>query len=212
MRALDRGHLIMEQRSRRVRRDVGDSREMGFIEPFGRAMIEAFLEGDDLHYLRDRDGDFIVQFGYDEELKGHPRFLLAVSGEDGEQFCLRGDLLRRVPRHEWDRALRLCNEWNTHYKMPKVYFEVDDENASPTGRVVCEQWLDLEVGIPQELLNHFVSTFFSACFGFWRWHRRQDSIDALIDSADEIHDDEEDSTNEDDASDTENHSGPFEDA
>ena len=187
---------------------------MGFIEPFSRAMIEAFLEGDDLHYLRDRDGDFIVQFGYDEELKGHPRFLLAVSGDDEEQFCLRGDLLRRVPRDEWERVLRLCNEWNAHYKMPKVYFEVDDENASPTGRVVCEQWLDLEVGIPQEVLNHLVSVFFSACFGFWRWHRRQDSIAALIDSADEEfeddEDDEEDAAPEGDEGDSESHTDPFE--
>ena len=33
---------------------------MGFVEPFGHAMIEAFLEESELHYLRDRDGDFVV--------------------------------------------------------------------------------------------------------------------------------------------------------
>jgi hypothetical protein len=154
---------------------------MGFVESFGQAMIEAFLDGDGLHYLRDRDGDFIVQFGYDEEIEGHPRFLLAASGEGQEQFCLRGDTLRRVPRPDWDRVLRLCNEWNAHYKMPKVYFEVDDPNSSATGRVVCEQWIDLEVGIHQELVNHLASTFFSSCFGFWRWLVRQNALHALID-------------------------------
>ena len=121
---------------------------MGFVESFSHAMIEAFLDEDGLHYLRDRDGDFIVQFGYDEEIQGHPRFLLAVSGDDQEQYCLRGDTLQRVPRSDWDRMLRLCNEWNALYKMPKVYLEVDDPNASTTGRVVCEQWIDLEVGRP----------------------------------------------------------------
>jgi len=155
---------------------------MGFIEPFGHAMIEAFLEEDGLHFLRDRDGDFIVQFGYDEEINGHPRFLLAVAGEEQEQFCLRGDTLRRVPRADWDRALRLCNEWNAHYKMPKVYFEVDDLNVSTTGRVVCEQWIDLEAGVHQELVGHLTSTFFSACFGFWRWLERQDALNALADA------------------------------
>ncbi|GAC1475172.1 MAG: hypothetical protein NVSMB9_27060 [Isosphaeraceae bacterium] len=154
---------------------------MGFIENFGHGMIEAFLEEDGLHFLRDRDGDFIVQFGYDEEIDGHPRFLLAASGDDQEQFCLRGDLMRRVPRPEWDRILRLCNEWNAHYKMPKAYFEVDDPNTSTTGRVVCEQWLDLSVGLQQELVNHLTSTFFSACFGFWRWLKRQDALQALGD-------------------------------
>jgi len=154
---------------------------MGFVESFGHAMIEAFLEEDGLEYLRDRDGDFIVQFGYDEEIEGHPRFLLAASGDDQEQFCLRGDTLRRIPRSDWDRMLRLCNEWNTHYKMPKAYFEVDDPNADATGRVVCEQWLDLGVGVHQELVNHLAGTFFSSCFGFWRWLDRQDAINALTD-------------------------------
>jgi hypothetical protein len=158
---------------------------MGFVESFGHPMIEAFLEEDGLHYLRDRDGDFIVQFGYDDEIDGHPRFLLAVAGDDQEQLCLRGDTLRRVARSDWDRALRLCNEWNAQYKMPKVYFEVDDPNTSTTGRFVCEQWLDLEVGLHQELLNHLAGTFFSACFGFWRWLGRQDALDALIDVPDD---------------------------
>jgi len=154
---------------------------MGFVESFGHAMIEAFLDEDGLHYLRDQDGDFIVQFGYDEEINGHPRFLMAVSGDDQEQYCLRGDTLRRVPRAERDRVLGLCNEWNAHYKMPKVYLEIEDPNSPATGRVVCEQWLDLEPGLPQELLNHLTSTFFSSCFGFWRWLERQDALHALGD-------------------------------
>ena len=94
---------------------------------------------------------------------------------------MRGDTLRRIPRPDWDRMLRLCNEWNTHYKMPKVYFEVDDPNTSTTGRVVCEQWLNLEAGIHQELVNQLTSTFFSACFGFWRWLQRQNALQALGD-------------------------------
>jgi hypothetical protein len=154
---------------------------MGFVENFSRDMIEAFLEEDGLHYLRDREGDFLVQFGYDEEIDGHPRFLLAASGEDQEQYCLRGDTLQRIPRPDWERILRLCNEWNALYKMPKVYFEVDDPNTSATGRIVCEQWLDLDVGVHQELINHVSSTFFSACFGFWRWLKRQNALNALGD-------------------------------
>src|SRR5258708_33416399 len=127
---------------------------MGFVESFSHSAIEAFLEEDGLVYLRDRDGDFIVQFAYDEEISGHPRFLLAVAGDDDEQYCLRGDTLRRIPRADWDRVLRLCNEWNAHYKMPKVYLEVDDPNASATGRLVCEQWLAFEVGVPPALVHH----------------------------------------------------------
>jgi hypothetical protein len=156
---------------------------MGFVEQFGHDMIETFLEESDLHYLRDRDGDFVVEFGYDEEIGGHPRFLLAITGDENEQYCLRGDTMRRVPRADWDRMIRLCNEWNALYKMPKVYFEVDDPNTSTTGRVVCEQWLNLDSGIHQELVNSLTSTFFSACFGFWRWVERQNAMHALGDPA-----------------------------
>jgi hypothetical protein len=154
---------------------------MGYVEPFSHALIEAFLDDDGLNYLRDRDGDFVVQFGYDEEIEGHPRFLLAVSGDDQEQYCLRGDTFQRIPRSDWDRMLRLCNEWNALYKMPKVYLEIDDPNSSTTGRVVCEQWIDLEAGVHQELVNQITGTFFSACFGFWRWLKRQNALDALGD-------------------------------
>jgi hypothetical protein len=152
---------------------------MGFVESFGRSLIEAFLDDGDLEYLRDRDGDFVVEFGYDEEISGHPRFLLAASGDDDEQYCMRGDTMRRIPRTDWDRMLRLCNEWNSLYKMPKVYFEVDDPNTSTTGRIVCEQWLNLESGVHQELVNQLTRTFFSACFGFWRWLEQQDALHAL---------------------------------
>jgi hypothetical protein len=154
---------------------------MRFVENFDHSLIEAFLEDGNLQYLRDREGDFIVEFGYDEEIAGHPRFLLAAAGEEKEQYCMRGDTLRRIPRAEWDRVLRLCNEWNSEYKMPKVYFEVEDPNASTTGRIVCEQWLNLEAGIHQELFNLLTSTFFSACFGFWRWLQRQNALHSLGD-------------------------------
>ena len=164
---------------------------MGFVESFGHAMIQAFLEDAALHYLRDKDGDFVVEFGYDEQIAGHPRFMLVASGDEKDQYCLRGDVLKRVPRAEWDCQVRLCNEWNALYKLPKVYLEVDDPNASTTGRIVCEQWLNLDPGIHQELVNHLTNTFFSACFGFWRWLERQDALNALGDDLPEPLTDEE---------------------
>jgi hypothetical protein len=154
-------------------------------QTFDREMIEAFLAVSELEYLRDRDGDFIIEFEYDEELDIHPRFLLAAAGEDAEQYCLRGDATKRVPRADWDRVLRLCNEWNSLYKMPKVYLEIEDPNLSSSGRVVCEQWLSLEAGLSQALLNELTTIFFSSCFGFWRWLRHQEQLNALIDTGDE---------------------------
>ena len=158
---------------------------MGKVESFGHAMIQAFLDESELHYLRDRDGDFVVEFGYDEEVLGHPRFLLIVSGDDLDQYCLRGDTMKRVARADWERHLRLCNEWNALYKMPKVYLEVDDPNVSSSGRVVCEQWLDFESGVHQELVDQLTSTFFSACFGFWKWLERQHALQSLGDDVEE---------------------------
>ncbi len=154
---------------------------MSFVQTFDQSMIEAFLDHSELDYLRDQEGDFIVEFDYDEDIAGHPRFLLAAVGDEHQQYCLRGETLTRVAKLDWERTLRLCNEWNALYKMPKVYLEIDDPNLSTTGRVVCEQWLSLEAGISQELLNELSSTFFSACFGFWRWMLRQEDLNDLID-------------------------------
>ena len=58
---------------------------MGFIESFGHDMIEAFLDEDGLHYLRDRDGDFIVQFGYDEKIDGHDVWVISATPKPGYQ-------------------------------------------------------------------------------------------------------------------------------
>jgi hypothetical protein len=58
---------------------------------------------------------------------------------------------------------------------------VDDPNTSTTARVVCEQWLNLESGIHQELVNQLTSTFFSACFGFRRRTEWQNAMRALAD-------------------------------
>jgi hypothetical protein len=103
--------------------------------------------------------------------------------------------MKRIPKADWDRLLRLCNEWNALYKLPKVYLEVDDPNASSSGSVVCEEWFDFEAGVHQELVSQLTSTFFSACFGFWRWLERQDALHALGDetegepSSDSVNDD-----------------------
>jgi hypothetical protein len=175
MRRHGEGSLILAIPDRR------ESLAMGIVENFGHATIRAFLDESGLHYLRDRDGDFVVEFGYDEEILGYPRFLLLASGDDHDQYCLRGDTMKRVPRAEWDRLLRLCNEWNALYKLPKVYLEIDDLNASSSGRVICEEWINFEAGVHQELVNQITSTFFSACFGFWNWLERQDAIQALGD-------------------------------
>ncbi len=154
---------------------------MPMLERFSREMIQAAIEDSEFSYMTDRDGDFVVEFGYDEEINGHPRFLLMLSGENEDQYCLRADTMSRVRRDQFDRTIRLCNEWNALYKQPKVYFEVDDPNNSTSGRVVCELWINLAPGAHQELVNHFTSGFFAACFGFWHWLSRQNDYESLGD-------------------------------
>ncbi len=36
-----------------------------------------------------------------------------------------------------------------------------------------------------ELVNHLAGTFFSACFGFWRWLERQKALNALLEDPEE---------------------------
>ena len=143
---------------------------MPIVRALDRSMIEHCLRSDNLRFLRDNDGDFRVEFGYDEETGCEVTFSLSVVGPKSEVYSIVAFSDRRVPTYEWDRALRLCNQWNEERRWPKAYLYMRDN----IGNIILEQQIDLEEGIHQELLDDFTRTAIVSSIQFWRWaHQEQ---------------------------------------
>lgn len=143
------------------------------VQKFDRSMIEAYLQERDFKYLTDRDGDFRLDFVYDEETDCEPSVWFITEGEENEIFVMRGLSNKRIRKEDWEKATNLCNEWNQKRRWPKAYLNVREPEES-TASIHLEFQIDLEHGIHQDLLNSMAATFLASSFNFWRWlHQEQ---------------------------------------
>lgn len=147
---------------------------MASVQKFDRSMIEKALRGASLKYLRDSDGDFIVQFGHSDKMGCEVDILLLAAGSKAEIYSVTGRSNKRIPRSDWGRAMTICNTWNKEKRWPKAYLYMENPSTDTTAAIVLEHQIDLEHGIHQELLDDFTFTIVAGIFSFWEWaHEHQ---------------------------------------
>lgn len=140
---------------------------------FTRDTIKRYLDAQGLTYLRDAPGDFRLDFAYDDDLGCATSFWLMAVGQHEEIFGLEARSTRRFARDSWDWCLYLANEWNKKMRYPKAYFLVADPESDKTGEIRLEQYIDLEKGIHQELLDSVIFTMMGGATRFWSWLKEQ---------------------------------------
>lgn len=146
---------------------------MSTVEKFSPDMIERFLKGRDLKYLKDSDDDFQARF-YDEE--GGPELTMwfLSQGTQKEIYCIMTLSDRSIPKSNWGRAVFFCNTWNKEMRWPKAYLQVSDPDSDTTGQIILEGQIDLEQGIHQELFNDFSNLIMGSATSFWeRAHKEE---------------------------------------
>jgi putative sensory transduction regulator len=156
--------------------NVGDEEDeqMDVVQRFDRSMIERFLVSTKLRYLRDNDGDFVVQFGFDTDRGNEMTFMLMTGGSQGQIYAIYGESSNVIQAQDVDRAIRMCNMWNTEKRWPKAYVRMRQDAGRSYGRIMLEGQLDLEKGIHQELFDDYTSTIFATASSFWEWaHKEQ---------------------------------------
>lgn len=130
------------------------------VRSFSRSMIKQGLEELDLHYLVDRDDDFVLDLG-------DLRFFLMASGSRNDVYTIYCVLPRRFRTgDDAVQAITLCNKWNRERRWPKAYARINEDGEA---RITLEQSLDLEMGIHQALLNDFTKLALATSIGFWEW-------------------------------------------
>jgi hypothetical protein len=142
---------------------------MNTVQKLSHAMIEEYLKATGYKYLRDSDGDFRVDFSYDEKLDSKISYYLVIDGQNRHIYTVRVHSDKRIPRNDWARFLYLINEWNRDKRWPKAYLYIRDPASSPSGEIILEHQLPLENGIHQELLNEFTDSTLTAAYAFWGW-------------------------------------------
>jgi hypothetical protein len=148
---------------------------MATVEKFTRSMIEHFLQESDMRYFTDSDGDFLVQFSYDEELGCSLNMYFMASGDDAEIYYISARSDRRILKNDWEQALKACNAWNRERRWPKAYLRVD-KATDASGEIVLESQIDLEQGVHQELLNSFSQTMIAGVGMFWKWAHQEQGL------------------------------------
>lgn len=146
---------------------------MPSVQTFTQSMIKTYLDGKNLRYLVDNDGDFLVRFSRDEDTGCELSIYFIAAGQKKEIFAIRIDSDREIPKSNWAQVMLLCNEWNREKRWPKVYLNNKDAN---TARIVCEEHIDLQTGVHQELLNDYADTAVASAFQFWVWLHKEHNI------------------------------------
>ncbi len=142
---------------------------MPTVQKFDRSMIERYLKSRNLKYLVDSDGDYRVEFAYDESVGCGLKVLLIAAGPRHQiyQIVVLSD--KRIPQKDWARAVMACNTWNKEKRWPKAYLYVADPSKDTVGMIMLEGQIDLEKGIHQELFNDFTDTIIATATSFWKW-------------------------------------------
>ena len=147
---------------------------MATVGNFNRSMIENYLRDKNLKFLIDRDGDFRVEFGYDNDLGCDITVYFTAEGRSENVYTIRIFSDKRISKSDWGRAIMLCNTWNKDKRWPTAYLQVSNPDTDRTGKINLEYHLDLSQGIHQELLDDWTNTIISCGITFWTWaHQEQ---------------------------------------
>ncbi len=149
---------------------------MPTVQKFTRDMIEKHLRARNLHFLRDSDGDFCVEFARDADSGRELTMWLMAQGKNQDIYTIRIDADRPFTRNDWGRAMMLCNTWNCDKRWPKAYLYVRDWEKDQVGEIKLEDNVDLGVGVHQELLDDITSTIFTGACLFWEWMAKEQGI------------------------------------
>jgi len=149
---------------------------MPTVQKFDHTMIEKYLKNRELKYLRDSEGDYRVDFAYDEDTGCEMTVWLIASGRNHEIYSVLVLSDKAIPKSDWGKAAMLCNTWNKERRWPKAYLFVRDPATDMRGEIRLEQQIDLEQGIHQELFNDFTNTMILGSFLFWEWAHKEQGL------------------------------------
>ena len=91
--------------------------------------------------------------------------------EDVYRICATGD--RPLPRKAWNKATRLCNDWNNEHRWPKAsVLKLKRENRS-VAFVELNADIPVRHGASRRMLDDFTGRVVYGTFEFFKWLHEQ---------------------------------------
>lgn len=141
------------------------------VLPFSKQNIVNFFESRDYQYYElhfkdndshKNDGDFLIEFSYDSELRCDHSFRLSC--QNGVIFLMRGYTNIRFAPEKKPALLASLNTFLIEHAWPKT-FVVGEEAL----QVMTEVNFDFTPGVTQELFDDMVGDQLRASYDVWRW-------------------------------------------
>jgi len=148
---------------------------MPVVRTFNKELIEAYLRRKNLKFLVDSDGDYRVDYAYDEECGCEMTVWMILGGSKKDIYCVRVNTDKRIAQRDWGKAVLICNQWNKEKRWPKAFLYYRDAEAEH-GDILLEGQIDLEQGIHQELFDDFTNTVIATAFQFWKWAHEEKGL------------------------------------
>ncbi|GAC1374674.1 MAG: hypothetical protein NVSMB32_17740 [Actinomycetota bacterium] len=146
------------------------------VVPFTQDLVESLLRSEKLRFLRDQDGNFMLEFQRSDETGCDLRYWIIADGTNKTILSMSCMTDVEFPRSEWGRMFLLCNTWNADRRWPKAFLSLQDFKTSESARLVCEFQVDLQAGCFAELLKDTIDTMLSSSYQFWTWLHMEQGI------------------------------------
>jgi Putative bacterial sensory transduction regulator len=153
------------------------------VQPFMRPMIQDHLDRNNLKYNVDDDGDFRIDFSTEHGFV--ITALLLADGTNQDVFVTNIVSNVAVPKTIWPKVIFFCNRWNAETRYPKAYLAIPEDVSALFAGVHLEGQFPLAAGIPQALLDEFITTMLGTGIAFWERVVNENVLQEMSEDEDE---------------------------
>lgn len=152
---------------------------MPTVQKLDRGMLETYIKNQGWNYSKDNDGDFIVpSLSWDSSsceltCSFFCQDLDGGSFVEGHQFAIVGVPEKDIARSDWGKALLACNIYMAQFAWLKACLKVGDYDSDTSTRINLTQWITLETGAYQKLVDDFSSRTVGSMMHFCDWAHQE---------------------------------------
>lgn len=142
---------------------------MPTVQKFDARMIEAYLKGTGWTYSQEHDTHFYLVLNEQGKCGCDLTCRFLTHGSQNEIYLVRVIAHKDIVRTDWGRALLSCNDWMKQQCWPRAYLHAENYDTDTSAKIFLEEYIDLESGVHQQLLNEFTERVVSGAINFWQW-------------------------------------------
>lgn len=145
------------------------------LDRFVRRAVERALTDTGFTYRTDDDGDYIVEFEYDQIADCILDFAFVVTTQKISTLDLLCHSDKDFTTKNLHALINLCNQWNSMRRWPKAYVIQKNNSVDKEvyGKIVLENSLSIQDEVNYAIILRAIQVFAKTSFEFWEWFKEQ---------------------------------------